>query len=142
MSYKSWFIEHSKKHKEIVRRLKTNGFSDEMIVDYFEYENMRENEADFCPLYGENKKCHDIKYLNCYLCACPNFRFSDDGLKISDGANIYSECAILSKDGVQRNYNGQIHQDCSDCAVPHEKEYISKNFDSDWLRIMNRCEKQ
>jgi len=141
MNYKTWLLSHTKKHREIVGRLKAKGFSDEMVIDYFEYENMRKNEAEFCLLYSEGKKCHDIKYLNCYLCACPSFRFSDNGLKTEDGITVYSECALSSKNGSQYEHANTLHQDCSGCDIPHKKEYISKNFDLDWLKIMERCEK-
>ena len=55
--------------------------SDEEVIAYFKFENMVKKEPDFCPLYKDNKKCHDMKELNCYLCACPNFRFDDEGFK-------------------------------------------------------------
>ena len=79
MSYKSWFLEHGNKHKAIMAKL--THLSDEEVIAYFRFENMVEKEPDFCPLYADNKKCHDMQALNCYLCACPNFRFDDKGFK-------------------------------------------------------------
>jgi len=113
--YGDWFEGHAKKHADIVAKLKNR--SDDEIIEYFEYENMRKNEPDFCP-YAKNKKCHDMENLNCYLCACSNFRFNDVGFREVDGKNLKSYCSIESKDG--RVFEGKeaIHQDCSSCIVP------------------------
>ena len=100
---------------------------------------MVEKENDFCPLYAKNKKCHDMQELNCYLCACPNFRFNDEGIKKVDNKTQYSLCDIKSKDGRQGIYGEKIHQDCSKCTVPHSKEYVKKHFDYEWKKIMQRC---
>ena len=88
MSYKSWFETHAKKHKKIVDKLAH--LSDDEVIAYFDFDNMVKNEPDFCPLYKDNKKCHDTKELNCYLCACPNFRFDDESIKeiVLDGIKI------------------------------------------------------
>lgn len=139
MSYKSWFDEHAVKHKKIVNKLLDEGKNKEKIIDYFEFNNMVQNEPDFCPLYAENKKCHDTEYLNCYLCACPNFRFSDAGVEKVEEKTKYSFCSIDSKDGAPGVYGDAIHQDCSKCGVPHHKAYVEKNFDLDWKKIMTKC---
>ena len=107
---------------------KLSHLSDDEIVDYFDYANMRVKEPSFCPLYKDNKKCHDMEGLNCYLCACPNFRVEEKR----------SFCSIGSKDGGSIEHGGFIHQDCSKCTVPHKKEYIKKNFRRDWLKIMSK----
>lgn len=60
---------------------KLEGNTKQEIIEYFRFENMVKNEPDFCPLYKDNKKCHDMEDLNCYLCACPHFRFDDNGFK-------------------------------------------------------------
>lgn len=140
MSYKSWFDAHALKHEKVVQKLLIMGYDKEQIIDYFDFENMRLCEVDFCPLYAENKKCHDMERLNCYLCACPNFRFSDSGIDARDGVTIYSECAIASKDGEQQEYGGKIHQNCTGCTVPHEKKFVIEKFDMDWKKIMGSCE--
>jgi uncharacterized protein (TIGR00303 family) len=139
MSYQKWFDAHAAKHAAIVQKLIENGMDKEQIIEYFEFENMRMNEPDFCPLYKEGKKCHEIEYLSCYLCACPNFRFSDGGLGKKDGADIYSECEVASKDGSQQDFGGKIHQNCSKCTVPHTKEYVTKKFNTIWKEIMSEC---
>lgn len=140
MGYKSWFDTHADKHKKIVEKLTASGKTKEQIVEYFEFENMVQNEPDFCPLYAENRKCHDMEKLNCYLCACPNFRFSDDGIEKVKDKTKYSFCAIDSKDGKQGVYGDKIHQNCSGCLVPHAKSYVLQHFDLNWKKIMQKCE--
>ncbi len=137
MSYESWFNEFATKHKAIVDKLINNDFSKDEIVEYFDFDNMVKEENDFCPLYKKNKKCHDMEELNCYLCACPNFRFNDEGIKIYNGKKILSECEI--NNGEKLLAEDKIHQNCSKCTVPHHKSYVKKNFDLDWKKIMNRC---
>jgi len=139
MSYISWVQTHALKHKTIVEKLLAKGLSKEQIIDYFDFENMKEKEVDFCPLYAENKKCHEMDSLNCYLCSCPNFRFKDDGLEKKEGKTKYSFCSIDSKDGRAGVYGDAIHQDCSKCGVPHHRTYVEKNFDLEWKNIMSQC---
>lgn len=139
MSYISWFQEHGKKHKAIIDKLISRGYSKEQIIDYFDFDAMVVNEPDFCPLYAENKKCHDMQSLNCYLCSCPNFRFDDEGVDIIEEKKRYSFCSIDSKDGRVGVYGEKIHQDCSKCTVPHHKAYVEKHFDLDWFKIMKAC---
>ena len=139
MSYIAWFEAHAKKHRKIVDKLLACSMDKEAIIKYFEFENMVEKEGDFCPLYAEGKKCHDTEYLNCYLCACPNFRFSDEGIETNGGKTKYSFCAIDSKEGALATYGDAIHQDCSRCTVPHAKRYVEEHFDLDWKRMMQAC---
>ena len=138
MSYSSWFEAHALKHKKIVDKLVAKGYTQEQIIDYFDFDNMVEKENDFCPLYKEPKKCHDMDSLNCYLCACPNFRFNDEGLGTYNEFNILSKCDIHN--GEKFAGKGVIHQDCSSCSVPHHKAYVEKNFDLDWKKIMSKCQ--
>lgn len=138
MSYQNWFDEHASKHKIIVDKLVNNNLCEAEIIKYFDFENMVKMENDFCPLYKEPKKCHDMDSLNCYLCACPNFRFSDQGQKVKDKTK-HSFCSIDSKDGKSGIYGDKIHQDCSTCSVPHHTSYVKKYFDLDWKKIMNKC---
>ena len=55
-----------------LNQLKLEDKTTDEVIEYFKFENMVKNEPDFCPLYKDNKKCHDMEDLNCYLCACPN----------------------------------------------------------------------
>ncbi len=139
MSYKSWFSEHADKHKLIVEKLLDKNYTKEQIIDYFDFESMVKNENDFCPLYIDNKKCHDMESLNCYLCACPNFRFDDAGIQKVEQNTQYSFCNIESKDGEQGLYGDKIHQNCSGCGVPHHRSYVEKHFDFDWKKVMKAC---
>ena len=134
MGYKSWFDNHAKKHKKIVDKLLQRGFGKDEVIEYFEFDNMIKNEPDFCPLYKDNKKCHEMDDLNCYMCACPNFRFNDNGL---DG-DFLSKCFVGNGD-IIKTKSGKIHQDCSSCSVPHHKRFIEKNFSFDWKEMMKGC---
>jgi hypothetical protein len=134
MSYKSWFQSHGKKHKEIVDRL--SHLSDNELIEYFRYENMVKNEPDFCPLYEDNKRCHNMENLNCYLCACPNFRFDDNGFREEEGRTLFSYCNINSIGGNQFKSESAIHQNCVGCLLPHREIYIKKLFSRDWFKIM------
>jgi hypothetical protein len=139
MTYDAWFNAHAEKHGAIVRKLLDKGYDKHAIIDYFDFDNMVEAEPDFCPLYAEKKKCHAMARLNCYLCACPNFRFSDGGIRTESGKTVYSECAIASKDGKAHIFADAVHQDCSSCTIPHVRDYIDKVFNTDWKTIMSAC---
>jgi len=134
VNYSQWFQEHGNKHKEIMKKLIS--LSDDEVIAYFRFENMVEKEPDFCPLYQKKDKCHEIEVLNCYLCACPNFRFKDEGILKKEAKTIYSNCNIDSKDGKTFQTEEAIHQDCSACLVPHHEAYIKKYFSRDWFEIM------
>jgi len=134
MSYGSWFQEHGEKHKKIIEKL--SHLSDDELIRYFRFDNMVQNEPDFCPLYAENKKCHDNKELNCYFCACPNFRFNDEGFKQVEKKTLFSTCNIDSKDGSQYISDTAIHQNCAGCFVPHSEFYIKKYFTRNWFEAM------
>jgi len=140
LGYETWVQEHADAHKKIIDKLVKQGLDKEQIIDYFDFENMKEKERDFCPLYAQNKKCHDMENLNCYLCSCPNFRFNDAGFKKVDNKTQFSYCAIESKDGKQGIYGEAIHQDCSKCSVPHHRAYVEKHFDLNWAKIMQVCQ--
>ena len=140
MSYNQWFQEHAAKHRAIMDKL--THLSDQEIIEYFRFENMVVQEPTFCPLYADNKKCHDTEDLNCYLCACPNFRFNDKGFSKEEEKTLFSTCSIESPDGDQYISETAIHQNCAGCLVPHRESYIKKVFDRNWLKIMNEvpCE--
>jgi len=140
LGYDQWVQNHAQKHKNIVTKLLAQGYDKEQIIDYFDFENMQVKERDFCPLYTENKKCHDMEQLNCYLCSCPNFRFNDTGIKKVAEKTQFSYCSIESKDGRQGVYGEKIHQDCSKCSVPHHRSYVEKHFNLDWAKIMQVCQ--
>ena len=134
MTYMDWFETHGKKHQNIMRKLQA--LSDDEVIAYFKFENMVEKEPDFCLLYKEQKKCHEMENLNCYLCACPYFRFDDEGISKVGDQTCYSTCSIDAVEGTQFVSETAIHQDCSGCTVPHHEAYIKKYFKRDWFEVM------
>jgi len=139
ITYVQWFEQHANKHEVLNQKLLSLHYSQDDIIHYYRFENMVKNEPDFCELYKQNKKCHDVKELNCYLCACPNFRFTMNPIE-KEQKRIHSHCSIDSKDGAIFEHEGDVHQDCSGCLVPHHEAYVSKHFDSSWKKIMKECE--
>jgi len=125
MTYSKWFEDNTKKHKKILGKLKDKSIDE--IIEYFLYENMKKNEEDFCPLYKDVKKCHNMEKLNCYFCACPYFRFKDKvGFEKKNGKTLYSFCSINAKDGKIFETEDAIHQDCSSCLVPHSSKFVKR----------------
>jgi len=141
MTYTQWFEAHGDKHRLLTNRLSAKGLSTEEIIRYFRFENMVENEPDFCELYKTNTKCHDMQDLNCYLCACPYFRFTENPVE-QEGKRIHSHCSIDAKDGAIFEHENNIHQDCSGCLIPHHESYIKKNFNTSWFETMKECEEK
>ena len=134
MTYMQWFETHAKKHEAIMKTL--THLNDDEVIAYFVFENMQKKHPDFCPLYAQNKKCHEMEELNCYFCACNHFRFSDAGLKTEDEKTIFSLCSIDAKECKNFETEDAVHLDCSDCLLPHKKSVIKKTFSRDWKEIM------
>lgn len=128
MTYHAWYEEHNKKRLNLIKKLLIQKFSAEEIVHYFRWSNMVKLEPNFCGLYAENKKCHNLAELNCLYCACPYFIFDDEGIEAIDNNIIYSKCAINSRFGTEFEYNNCIHQDCTLCLIPHTKQFSIKYF--------------
>jgi hypothetical protein len=137
MTYAEWFEEHAKKHAKIVNELQH--LSDNEVIDYFDFDNMKIKHPDFCPLYPKDEMCHEMKNLNCYLCACMHFRFSDSGIDTLDEKTRYSYCSIDSKNSRVFEDDNSMHNDCSNCKVPHKKHVIQKYFSRDWKEMMKEC---
>ena len=136
MTYQEWFDAHASKHAAIMKKL--THLSDEEVIKYFRFENMVIHENDFCLLYAQNKKCHDIEHLNCYWCACPYFRFNDQGLEVIEDKTLYSTCSIHCKEGAQFVSDKSIHQDCTRCLIPHQEKIFKKEFNRDWRTTMKK----
>lgn len=139
MTYYKWFQEHSKKHQKLIEKLRSKNLTDNQIIDYFDYDNMAKNEIDFCPLYRQHQKCHSIKHLNCFLCACPYFRFNDNGLYVKDGIVTKSLCSVNSKFSKFFVTNNERHLDCSSCKIPHTKAFMKNIVQKSWAEIMKNC---
>ncbi len=139
MSYEDWYIKHGNKHNVIVDKLIAQGYTKDGIIEYFDFDSMVVNEPDFCVLYARPKKCHAIEKLNCFLCACPLFRFNDDGIEMRGGHQVRSYCKVKSKYGSQNLFGDVIHQDCTSCTVPHSIKFVQKYFDVNWFNIMRDC---
>ncbi|MBE0492332.1 MAG: hypothetical protein IBX44_08760 [Sulfurospirillum sp.] len=136
MTYLQWCKQHAQKHKILLEKL--INLTDEQLIAYFDYDNMRQLEPDFCPLYAENTKCHAMKKLNCFLCACPHFRFDDDGIKKMRDKTLFSTCIISAKNSKVFVSEKALHQDCSNCFLPHTTGFIKKHFCRDWHAIMQK----
>ena len=134
MTYSEWFDQHGKKHQAIMAKLTHLNMHE--VIKYFRFDNMVKEEPDFCLLYKDNKKCHDVAGLNCYLCACPHFRFNDKGFHEREGKTLYSTCSISSKEGGRFISEDAIHQDCTKCLIPHSESYIARMYKRDWFEIM------
>lgn len=139
MRYCDWFETHANKHRVIIEKLQAKNLTSQEIIDYFNFENMVICEPDFCLLYTNKQKCHDVDYLSCFLCACPFFRFNDEGLRTQEGVLVKSECSIHAKGARWFTYENVTHQDCSLCLLPHTKGFVKKHFGMDWKKIMEKC---
>jgi len=129
MTYTDWRTEHDEKVKVILDRLDKDNFNAEEVIDYFKFENMVKNEPNFCLLYKDNKKCHPIENLNCLFCACPYFKFNEDGIKELKGDKmLMSDCTINSKFKDEFEYENKVHCDCTNCFVPHSKGFAMRNI--------------
>ncbi len=138
MNYGEWYSQHAQKHGDIVKSL--SHLSDEEVMEYFDFDNMKIKHPDFCPLYPKDQKCHDMESLNCYFCACMHFRFDDNSIRIEDDKRVYSYCSIESKNSAKFETKDSIHNDCSNCKVPHKPHVIKKYFDRDWRVVMRDCD--
>lgn len=134
MGYREWHEAFARRHRRVVESL--GELSDEELLDAFDYDRMKEEEPDFCLLYSQGKKCHEMEGLNCYFCGCPHFRFNDEGIDRVGEKIRYSLCAIDARDGKVFETGDAIHQDCSDCLLPHRRSFILRHFDRDWSRVM------
>ena len=59
MTYSDWSEANTEATNAIVQKLTKQGLSKKEIIAYFHFDNMKEAEPSFCPLYETNTKCHD-----------------------------------------------------------------------------------
>jgi hypothetical protein len=145
MAFKEWVEAHAQKHQIIVTKLKTEGKNQNEIIEYFRFENMVQNEPTFCKLYKLNEKCHEMDDLNCFLCACPHFRYSEDVIEEREDEEgeelyIYTQCAINHKNGATIHLGSSFYQDCTNCSLPHEPKFVAKNYSENLMDAMHLCE--
>ncbi len=129
MTYQEWKEKHAKDKVEIIERNNLKEVND--IAEYFKFENMVKNEPNFCGLYKDNVKCHNMKDLNCYYCGCPYFKVNEKP-KTSGKTTITSVCIIDSKfqdkfyENPDVNNVVKVHCDCSKCYIPHKSSFVKK----------------
>lgn len=126
MTYSEWEADNIAKRNSLVLKLQHKTIDE--IVKYFEYDNMIASEPDYCGLYKQGTKCHDIPNLNCYNCGCPHFIYDENGLDKLGTKVVYSKCNINAKDGSMFESDNAIHQDCSNCVIPHGKQAATKEL--------------
>ncbi|MFW5990524.1 MAG: cysteine-rich small domain-containing protein [Campylobacterales bacterium] len=110
-----------KQHQKNIKFIEKEGLEEDSLEKSFLYENLSQKEPNFCPLYVENQKCHDIEYLNCIFCACPFYMVK----------NSKTLCSINSRFG---KYIGDT-LDCSDCFVPHRKGFVRKQLEKTSFKV-------
>lgn len=134
MGYRAWFDHHARAHRALVERLQH--LSPLERLSYFRFESMCEHEPNFCSLYARGESCH-LQSINCYWCACPFFRFHDEGVVRADGMRLYSRCARGL--GCEYHHEGSVHHDCSGCLVAHDEGQIRHFLDQSWEETMRKC---
>lgn len=129
-------FENYRKHKDmfmekrlgLVRRLLSEGLSEEEIIAYFLYPNISRKEPNFCILYENNEVCHSLprEELNCFGCYCPYFEmivWNDGERDIIGRCKMGSEyMTIFSAD------SGEHLLDCSNCWFPHKTEEVIESM--------------
>jgi len=124
MTYQNWQEAHQRKRQTLQSSLEARGLSKEEIIDYFSFDNMCEKEPDFCVLFLQKVKCHNVKELNCYLCACPYFILHED-------QPVQSSCGLGSKFAAHFTVDGNTHCDCTHCSIPHTSKCALKFYTQD-----------
>ena len=117
-----WEIEHQEK---IERELNQAGIELTIenipkIIKQTSFKIRSKTHPNECDYYKQEKSCHpEIEDLNCYLCACPNYKS-----ELLEGA-----CKIKSKKGKYHHHKnlpkGKVW-DCSDCTVNRTAKEIEK----------------
>jgi Zn-finger protein len=86
------------------------------LISEWNFEVRKKYHPKECTCYSQDKKCHNIKDLNCLFCLCPHYY-----LNVEEGG-----CKINSSKGKFIDTpNGKIW-DCSDCYFLHKPENIKK----------------
>lgn len=114
-----WHLGFVKRREEIVKKYKLK--TPEEITNFFRRSNLQEKEPDFCPLFKNNGKCHDIPddQLICYYCACPFY----DPFHYDKRKKEFGRCTINSKYGHRNKYG---YWNCSACTLPHNEKFVMR----------------
>ena len=129
MTFAAWTKAHNKSVDLILEKLK--GSTVDEIFNYFNYDNMVEAEPNFCPLYKDNIKCHNVNNLNCFLCSCPFFKYSDNmPIHYDMGIKVMSVCTINAKDASAFVSGREQQCDCSNCLIPHSEHFVKMHLES------------
>ena len=101
------------------------------IVAEFSYKTRKQKFPDACICYLQDKPCHDMENLNCFLCYCPFY----------DRSKEEGGCLKNSKDGEwfysKKLYAGKVW-DCSNCTITHEDTFVFDFLE----KSMNLSQKQ
>ena len=92
------------------------------IIEEYSFKNQKEKNPESCPCYTEGV-CHKLpeKELICLLCLCPEYQVE---LRHEDGT-----CKIKSPLGKWFHHSSHPNRkiwDCSDCSIPHTKNYVER----------------
>ena len=97
------------------------------IVDFMSFRKRSKREGD-CPYYLRKAGCHpEIKDLNCFLCACPQYlsEKQEGGCRVESKRGKFYEHPCLPE--------GRVW-DCSECRAYHHpksvESYLTKNIES------------
>lgn len=123
MNYlEAWEIGH---RKTILEELDSQGikFTTEnisLVIEKTSFKIRSKKYPDKCPYYTEGIACHqEVKDLNCFLCACPNYKSTE----------LAGGCRIGSKKG-KYYFNKNLPEgkvwDCSDCSINHSPNEVKK----------------
>jgi len=116
----SWEISHQ---NQILEELEKAGikFSLEnisQIIHKTSYNVRSKKHPNKCPYYKTKSPCHpEIKDLNCFLCACPNY----ESEKLEGGCKINSK---FGKIAYHKNLPKGSVWDCSSCTINHTPKEI------------------
>jgi len=96
------------------------------IIEEMSFRVKSKKQQDDCPYYRTEKPCHpEIKELNCFLCACPQY----ESFKLEGGCKIKSK---LGKWAYHKHLPAGKVWGCSNCAAYHHPKsveiYLRKNI--------------
>lgn len=114
------------------------------IVEYFNYNEMKEKHSEYCPLYLKNQICHEVnlKYLNCFGCMCPYYKLE---ISIDPETELYKlgQCLIKSNFGFYKqtttkdnNKAPYLILNCLNCSIPHQHTFVRKYIELEKFKFL------